>query len=140
MFNKEYKVKILIALLYLCFSQMVLADNEDIFLQDTKCLVVGMNGFEIVTKEGTLVTSVCVKNGSTVNCSNTAKEPFHGNKPSVVTSYLVILEDAEVALWKATSHEGVIILDLKNKRYSTSSTHILDSFFNKNCVGEIKNY
>ncbi len=64
-----------------------------------------------------------------------------GGKPSALTSYTVILEDQEFAIWDADSHSGIIILLLKHKRYSAASTHIRsEGLITKHCVGEVKSH
>lgn len=134
-------MKMLLAIILFTHSIIAFAMNE-IWLQDTDCMVMRSNGFDVQSKHGTLITYICTKNSTLITCSNTSKNDLmHENKPSVITNYIVIIKDKDIAVWKASSHEGIIILDLKNKRYSVTSTHILDEgLFNKNCVGAIKNY
>lgn len=45
---------------------------------------------------------------------------MYGGKPAVVDSYTVLEEDNDIAIWQATTYDGQIILDLKDKRYITT--------------------
>lgn len=85
---------------------------------------------------------MCTKKGHEIICSNSSNNDntFEG-KPSKITSYNYIVLDDKVAIWKATSHEGMLILDFENKRYSASQTILLnEGIVNKNCVGKVKKY
>lgn len=137
----ENKMKILLAFILCSYSLMTLGAGE-IWLQDIDCKIIGSNTSEVISKNGSLITSICIKNSNSITCSNTAKDGnMYGEKPSAITTYQIFLEDKEYAIWEASSHLGTIILNFKNKRYSLTSTYILPSgIFNKNCVGEIKNY
>lgn len=134
-------MKIIVAILLFSHSILSLANN-DIWLQDIDCKMIGSNGLEVKPTAGSLITYICNKNGNVVTCSNTAKnEKMYGSKPSVINTYTELIIDENYIVWKASSYEGMIILDIKNKRYSATSTYILPGWLvNKNCAGEIKSY
>lgn len=131
--------KVLLGLILL--PNVCLSENE-IWLQDTNCVVVSSDTLTVEVKEGSLITYICTRENTFITCSSTTKTgEMYGNKPSTLNKFLIIGEDHEVALWQAITYNGTFILDLKNKRYSTTSIHILPAgLFNKHCVGEIKNY
>lgn len=115
--------------------------TSHILLQDTKCIVLGSDFSEVQCREGSLITSICSKTGNQIICSNTTKGTMYGNKPSSIITYIEIIFDKDIAVWKSSSHEGMIIFDLKNRKYSTSFSFFLEKgLFNKNCIGDINSY
>jgi len=115
--------------------------NDEIWLQDTKCILVKSDGFKIESIIGGLVSYICSKKGMLITCSTTSNSgSMHDGKPSTITTYDEGIA-GDFALWMATSHDGIVILDLKNKRYSVNSRHLLkEGLIIKNCIGEIKKY
>ena len=136
-------MKELLGIILFSYSVLALAMNE-IWLEDTDCKILASNGLEVkLNPKGSLTTYICTKDGILINCSNTSKtDTMYGKKTSAISNYNeVIIKEQEAAVWIALSHEGLIILDIKNKRYSASTTSIVQGWlFNKNCAGVIKNY
>lgn len=134
---------IIVLNLFLYYPTICLATN-DIWLQDTNCIVLGANGYEVISKPGDLINYICSRNDKIINCSNTGvnSQISFDSKPSTITTYIILGETNEFVFWGATSHSGVILLNLTNKRYSVSSTHLSPEghLITKQCVGIIKNY
>jgi hypothetical protein len=132
-----------ILLVLMLFPNICFSDNE-IWLQDTECAVVYSNFLKLTSISGSITTFSCTKTNNNVICSITSiirTENMYGGKPAVVNSYTVLEEDNDIAIWQATTYDGQIILDLKDKRYiTTQRTFLPDGLYNKNCVGEIKSY
>ncbi|APF03545.1 TPA: hypothetical protein JAJ32_000042 [Legionella pneumophila] len=123
------------------FSEIIFAD-ENAWLQDTDCKIMSSNGLQINIGSGSLISSICDRDGSAITCSHTTNDSskFNG-KPSTITNYTELKLNNEFSIWVATSHEGMIVLDIKNKRYSVTSTHLLpEGLLNKNCIGKIKEF
>lgn len=122
-----------------CISLVAFSDNQ-IWLQDIECKILSSDFKAIEVFKGDSITHVCNKIDKSITCSLTANATFDGGKPSTVATYTEVFKDDTGGVWQASSYNGIIIFDIKNKRYSGTQTMIGNTLMNKQCVGVIKSY
>lgn len=117
------------------------ATNE-IWLQDTQCVLVFSTEQEVKTTSGSLISSVCLRKNNIIICSDTAKDStMNGGKPSKINTYKLLGEQDGIMLWDAINYEGKLILNLSHKKYTVISTNIgSGGILTKQCIGDILQY
>ncbi len=134
-------MKIFFIIILAVYSTVVFAANE-IWLQDTDCKVLVGDGYSVKVADGSLITYICKKENIEITCSNTSNtSSMSNNKPSAITTYNELVIDKDSVFWEGASFEGMVLLNLRDKRYLATGTYITKGgLLNKYCVGEIKNY
>ncbi|STX37485.1 hypothetical protein [Legionella feeleii] len=123
------------------YSETSLAINE-IWLQDTQCVVVFSNEQEIKVNSGSLISSICSRIENNIVCSDTAKDStMAGGKPSKVSTYKLLGEKDGIVLWESIDSYAQVILNINHKKYTYFLTSIVpEGILTKHCIGDILQY